>query len=85
MNQQQQIPKYMTIGQFCKYSGLSRWHFMRIADKYRLPLTQQGVSKLVDVEQVMALLANLPRVEQQLVPDRWPGVQVERVRELLES
>jgi hypothetical protein len=76
--QTEQAPRYMTIKEFCKYTGLSRWQFQRIADRYRIRLTPSGVSKLVDVETTMALLSNLPKggAADQRVPEMWPGVTV---------
>ena len=58
MEQQLQVPKHMTIGEFCKSTGLSRWHFQRMCDKYHLELIPSGMSKLVDVDQALAVMEN---------------------------
>jgi hypothetical protein len=58
----------MTIGQFCRYSGLSRWHFRSLADRHHLRFVEKGRAKLVDVEQAMSLV---PRIMlDQQIPDR---------------
>jgi hypothetical protein len=82
MEQQPTIPKYMNIGDFCRYTGLTRWHFTRLSERYHLTLIQQGLHKMVDVEQVMALLAIQPRVVQKQIPD--PGPQfIDKLQEVL--
>jgi hypothetical protein len=59
----------MTIGQFCRYSGLSRWHFRSLADRHHLRFVERGRAKLVDVELAMALVPRIAH-EQEMIPDR---------------
>jgi hypothetical protein len=73
---EQTIPKLMSIGQFCRYSGLSRWHFRSLADRHHLQFVEKGRAKLVDVQLAMALL---PRIEQKMIPDRRPEL-IERLK-----
>lgn len=57
------INRFMNIGQFCKHVGISRWHFMRIVDRYHVPLRQRATSMLVEVEPTITLLATVPDIE----------------------
>lgn len=79
---EQTIPKLMTIGQFCQYSGLSRWQFRSFADRQHLQFVRKGQAKLVDVQQAMDLLPRI--VEQEMIVDPRPGV-IERLRAAIEA
>jgi hypothetical protein len=68
-------PALMTIGQFCKFSGLSRWQFTRMRDKYRIALVPRGTCKMVDVQQTIALLTRIPKADDLQVPEMWPGMK----------
>jgi hypothetical protein len=57
------IPQFMNIGEFCKYTGLSRWHFMRLRDKHHLPMRPRGTAMLVEVEPAIKALATVPGIE----------------------
>jgi hypothetical protein len=57
------LPKYMNIGDFCKYTGFSRYQFMRLADKAGIrlrDLTGDVRSKMVDVQEALSAIDNLP-------------------------
>jgi hypothetical protein len=57
------IPQFMNIGEFCKYTGLSRWHFMRLCDKYQFPMRPRGTSLLLEVEPTIKVIAKVPGIE----------------------
>jgi hypothetical protein len=75
------LPKYMSIGDFCAYSGYSRYQFMRLADKANLPVKQLGRFKLIDVQQALAAFENLPdavkEVPVNLQPRKSPPGRIE--------
>jgi hypothetical protein len=63
------LPKYMPIGDFCKYSGFSRYQFMRLADKASIkiiPLTADRRSKMVDVQAALAAIEALPDADKEV-------------------
>jgi hypothetical protein len=74
---EQTIPKLMSIGQFCQYSGLSRWRFRSLADRHHLKFVEKGRAKLVDVQLAMALLPRI--VEQEMIEDPRPEL-IERLK-----
>ena len=63
MEQQAQLPKFLNIGRFCEFTGMTRWNFKRVCDKYDLPLVDYGVSKMVEVDAAIRILARVPGVE----------------------
>ena len=69
------IPQFMNIGEFCKYTGLSRCHFMRLSDKFQFPVRPRGTSLLLEVEPTIKVIATVPNIEW-LMSDR--GVELVR-------
>ena len=70
-----QLPKYMSIKDFCAYSGFSRYQFMRLADKAGIPIrsiTADIRSRMVDVQEALRAIENLPDKDREVpcnVPD----------------
>jgi hypothetical protein len=63
------LPKYMSIGDFCKYSGFSRYQFMRLADKAGvtiIPLTADRRSKMVDVQEALRKFEALAEADKEM-------------------
>ena len=63
------LPKYMSIGDFCAYTGFSRYQFMRLADKAKLtiiPLTADRRSKMIDVQQAIAAFEALSEADKEV-------------------
>ena len=56
------LPKYMTIKDICAYTGYSRYQFMRLADRARIPTQRgrDGRSRVIDVQQAIAAIEALP-------------------------
>ena len=44
------LPKYMSIKDFCKYSGYSRYQFMRLSHRANLELKVLGQFRMVNVQ-----------------------------------
>jgi hypothetical protein len=78
------IPQFMNIGEFCRYTGLSRWHFMRICDRYHVPLRPRGGSKSLEVEPTIKVLATVPGIEY-LMSDRGLELVRPHLQEAQES
>ena len=58
-----QLPKYMSIKDFCAYSGYSRYQFLRLAKKAGISikyLSDDWRSKMVDVQKALAAIEALP-------------------------
>ena len=55
------MPKYMSIQDFCKYSGFSRYQFMRMAEKANIKLKVLGTFRMVNVQEAFAGIEALPR------------------------
>jgi hypothetical protein len=69
-----QLPKYMSIKDFCSYSGFSRYQFMRLADKAGIPIrsiTADIRSRMVDVQEALRAIENLPDADKE-VPCNLP-------------
>ena len=60
------LPKFMTIGDFCAYSGFSRYQFVRMADKANLRVKALGRFRLVDVREALAAIQALPDAEREI-------------------
>ena len=54
------IPKYMSIKDFCKYSGYSRYQFMRMAYRANLELKVLSNYRMVNVQEALAAFEALP-------------------------
>jgi hypothetical protein len=72
------LPKYMSIKDFCAYSGFSRYQFMRLADRAGIPVRSLASetggdwrSKMVDVQQAIAAVEALPEADKE-VPINLP-------------
>jgi hypothetical protein len=66
-----QLPKYMSIKDFCAYTGFSRYQFMRLAYKANIPVKVLGNSedwrsKMVDVQQAIAAIEALPEADKEV-------------------
>ncbi|SED73738.1 hypothetical protein SAMN05444161_3880 [Rhizobiales bacterium GAS191] len=62
--QKERLPKYMNIGEFCRFIGLSRWLFTRLVDRHRLsPVLLRWNSRYYEVEPVLRALAQEPGLE----------------------
>jgi hypothetical protein len=79
-------PKFMTIGDFCAYSGLSRYQFMRMADQANLRIKALGRFRLVDVREALAAIQALPedKEEPQTLTAWRPSVMREEEAEAAE-
>ena len=77
------IPQFMNIGEFCRNTGLSRWHFMRLCDKYQFPMRPRRSSLLIEVEPTIKVLATVPNIEW-LMSDRGLAL-VRQVQEASQS
>jgi hypothetical protein len=75
----QTIPKYMTIGQFTVFAGISRWQTKTLIDKHHIPLVRQGVSKMLDVALALSCLEKTPQVVHSAMLDPRPDL-IERLR-----
>jgi excisionase family DNA binding protein len=64
--------KLMRIPEFCEYSGLSRDRVYRLAKANKITLKRLGGSTLVDVDQAMTFLENLPDYRE-VPPSYWGG------------
>jgi hypothetical protein len=63
------LPKYMNIGDFCAYSGFSRYQFMRLADKANLTiraLSRDHRNRMVDVQEALAAIEALPDADREV-------------------
>ena len=67
------LPKYMTIKDFCAYSGFSRYQFMRLAYKANIPIKILGLgqmedwrTKMVDVQAAIAAIEALPEADKEV-------------------
>jgi hypothetical protein len=63
------IQVFMNIGTFHRHIGMSRWHFMRMVDRYHLPLQRDGKNRLVEVEPTIKFLATVPNIHR-MISDR---------------
>jgi hypothetical protein len=81
------LPKFMSIKDFCAYTGYSRYQFMRLADRARIP-TQQGSdgrSRVVDVQQAIAAIEALPEEHKEVPRYLRPGCAVQLSEETQEA
>jgi hypothetical protein len=67
------LPKYMSIKDFCSYSGFSRYQFMRLAFKANITIKYIGFetnsdwrSKMVDVQAALAAIEALPDADKEV-------------------
>jgi hypothetical protein len=63
-----QLPKFMSIKDFCAYTGFSRFQFMRLADKARIPIKMISPdmrSRMVDVAAALNAIENLPDADRE--------------------
>jgi hypothetical protein len=57
------LPKYMSVKDFCDYTGFSRYQFMRLAGRAGVSIKALGEdwrSKMVDVQKAIAAIEALP-------------------------
>jgi hypothetical protein len=59
----QHLPSHLPIKHFCKYVGISNFHFMRVRDRYNVPIVYQGNCKLVEVDATIKMLSHVPGIE----------------------
>ena len=74
------LPKYMTIKDFCHYTGFSRYQFLRLAYKANVTIKQLGPghiedwrTKMVDVQQALAAIEALPEADREVPVNLNPG------------
>jgi hypothetical protein len=74
------LPKFMTIKDFCQYSGFSRYQFMHLAYKANVTIKQLGPghvedwrSKIVDVQEALAAIEALPEADKEVPVNLNPG------------
>jgi hypothetical protein len=67
------LPKYMTVKDFCQYSGFSKYQFWRFARKTNLPIKDLGTGMgndwrghLVDVQAALAAIDALPDADKEV-------------------
>jgi hypothetical protein len=51
-----EVPKYMSVNAFCKYSGVDYQTFRFMVIKNNFPLRRLGNFKLLDVEKAMEMV-----------------------------
>ena len=68
-----QLPKYMTIKDFCAYSGFSKYQFLRFAQKTNLSIKDLGTGMgndwrghIVDVQKALAAIEALPEADKEV-------------------
>jgi hypothetical protein len=68
-----QLPKYMSLKDFCQYSGFSRYQFMRLAFKAGVAIKKIGPghiedwrTKMVDVAAALAAIEALPEADKEV-------------------
>jgi hypothetical protein len=69
-----QLPKYMSIKDFCAYSGFSRYQFMRLADKAGIrvrSISSDYRTKWINVQEALHAIENLPEADKE-VPCNLP-------------
>jgi hypothetical protein len=59
----QQLRRYMGMGEFGRHIGLSHFMFRRLCDRYQIPTIDQGRYKYVEVEPAARMLAHVPGIE----------------------
>jgi hypothetical protein len=77
------IPKYMNIKDFCKYSGYTRYQFMRMADRAKLELKAIGQFRMVNVQEALAAFEALPDKYREVPANLNPGVSTYEDSEIL--
>jgi hypothetical protein len=67
------LPKYMSLKDFCAYSGFSRYQFSRLAFKAGVVIKQIGPghiadwrTKMVDVQAALAAIEALPDADKEV-------------------
>jgi len=68
------LPRFMSIKDFCAYSGFSRYQFLRLAKKANIPIraiSPDMRSRMVDVQEALRAIENLPDRDKE-VPVNMP-------------
>jgi hypothetical protein len=81
------LPKYMSIKDFCAYTGFSRYQFLRLAQKANIPIraiTPDIRSRFVDVQEAIRIIESLSDADRE-VPVNLPEVDREVPVELAEA
>jgi len=60
------LPKYMSIQDFCKYSGFSRYQFIRMVTKANIKLKVLGTFRMVNVQEALAAIEALPDADREV-------------------
>jgi hypothetical protein len=68
-----QLPKYMSLKDFCAYTGFSRYQFMRLAFKAGVVIKKIGPghiedrrTKIVDVAEALRAIEGLPETDKEV-------------------
>ena len=75
------LPQYMTIKDFCQYSGFSKYQFWRFAQKTNLSIKDLGTGMgrdwrglMVDVRAALRAIEALPEADKEIPINLNPGV-----------
>ena len=67
------LPKYMTIKDFCQYTGFTKYQFWRFAQKTNLSIKDLGTGMgrdwrghMVDVQAALAAIEALPEADKEV-------------------
>ena len=64
----------MSIKDFCKYSGYTRYQFMRLADMANVELKVVGQFRMLNVQEALAAIEALPDKYREVPANLNPGV-----------